>query len=145
MNKISIKIDGDKDFIPSYSSLFAAGADLKAYINEPYVLKNGEFTLISTGFKIEIPEGYEAQVRPRSGLAAKYGVTILNSPGTIDSDYRGVVKVILINHGKNDFTINRGDRIAQMVFSPVTTAVFSSVSVLEVSERDTGGFGSTGI
>jgi len=145
MNKIYVKIDGNGDFLPDYSSLFAAGADLKADIDKPFILAAGEFGLISTGLKMEIPVGFEAQVRPRSGLAAKFGVTVLNSPGTIDSDYRGEVKVILINHGKNDFTINRGDRIAQIIFSPVTTAEFIIEKELETSERNTGGFGSTGI
>ncbi len=145
MNKIYVKIDGEKDFIPNYSSLFAAGADLKADIETPFILAAGDFGLISTGLKMEIPVGYEAQVRPRSGLAAKFGVTVLNSPGTIDSDYRGEIKVILINHGKDNFTINRGDRIAQMIFSPVTTAEFIIDKELETSERNVGGFGSTGI
>lgn len=145
MNKIQVKINGKEEFIPSYSSLFAAGADLKADLKESYVLKSGTRSLISTGIRMEIPVGYEAQVRPRSGLAAKFGITVLNTPGTIDSDYRGEVKVILINHGKDDFVINPGDRIAQIVFSPVTTADFSIELTLEVSERNSGGFGSTGI
>lgn len=145
MNKIIVKIDGEKDFVPQYSSLFAAGADLKAAIDKSYTLKPGERTLISTGLKMEIPNGYEAQVRPRSGLAIKHGITCLNTPGTIDSDFRGEVKVILINLGSENFVINRGDRIAQMVFSPVTTADFSIHLELETTKRDIGGFGSTGI
>lgn len=145
MKKILVKIDGKKEFIPNYSTLFAAGADLKAAVPDTFVLKPGERALISTGVKMEIPTGFEAQVRPRSGLAIKYGITCLNTPGTIDSDYRGEVKVILINLGTEDFSINRGDRIAQMVFAPVTIAEFTVESQLEVSLRDSGGFGSTGI
>lgn len=131
--------------MPHYSSLFAAGADLKAAVDDTIIIKPGERTLISTGLKMEIPAGFEAQIRPRSGLAIKYGITCLNTPGTIDSDYRGEVKVILINLGSSDFYINRGDRIAQMVFAPVTMAEFQLESELETSLRDSGGFGSTGI
>lgn len=145
MEKIIVKIDGREEFIPHYSSLFAAGADLKAAVDELLILKPGERALVSTGLKMEIPTGYEAQVRPRSGLAIKYGITCLNTPGTIDSDYRGEVKVILINLGTEEFSINRGDRIAQMVFAPVTTADFSLENTLEASIRNSGGFGSTGI
>ena len=145
MNKILVKIDGKEEYIPDYSSLFAAGADLKAAIEDEFLLESGKRALISTGLKMEIPVGYEAQVRPRSGLAIKHGVTVLNTPGTIDSDYRGEVKVILINLGENDFSIKPGDRIAQMIFAPVTTAEFVIEGELEASERDSGGFGSTGI
>lgn len=145
MNKIFVKIIGDREFIPSYSSLFAAGADLKAAVTETVIIPPGKRAMIDTGLKMEIPVGYEAQVRPRSGLAAKKGVTVLNTPGTIDSDYRGDVKVILINLGEEDFIINRGDRIAQMVFAPVTTAEFSFEDQLSSSERGAGGFGSTGV
>lgn len=145
MNKILVKILGSEEFVPSYSSLFAAGADLKACITDPIILKPGKRTMVNTGIRMEIPSDYEAQVRPRSGLAAKYGITVLNTPGTIDSDYRGEIKVILINLGEEDFTINRGDRIAQMVFTPVTTAEFSLVNGLNDTERAGGGFGSTGM
>ena len=145
MNKILVKIDSKEEYIPDYSSLFAAGADLKAAIEDEFLLESGKRALISTGLKMEIPVGYEAQVRPRSGLAIKHGVTVLNTPGTIDSDYRGEVKVILINLGENDFSIKPGDRIAQMIFAPVTTAEFVIEGELEASERDSGGFGSTGI
>lgn len=145
LNKILVKIVGEEEFLPAYSSLFAAGADLKACIEEPLILAPGERMLIDTGLKMEIPAGYEAQVRPRSGLAAKHGITVLNTPGTIDSDYRGDVKVILINLGEKTFTINRGDRIAQIVFAPVTIAEFSLERLLDLSERGTGGFGSTGV
>ncbi|MDA3812571.1 MAG: dUTP diphosphatase [Spirochaetaceae bacterium] len=144
MEKLCVKIIGKEEFIPNYSSLFAAGADLKADVDETYVLKPGERALISTGLKMEIPSGYEAQIRPRSGLAIKYGISLVNSPGTIDADYRGEVKVIMINHGNEDFLINRSDRIAQMIFAPVTIAEFSIVSELKSSERNSGGFGSTG-
>jgi dUTP pyrophosphatase len=144
VEKICIKLIGKKEFVPEYSSLFAAGADLKADIDHEFIIRPGERALISTGLKMEIPKGYEAQVRPRSGLAAKHGVTVLNSPGTIDSDYRGDVKVILINHGTNEFVINKGDRIAQIVFAPVTMADFLIENTLQTSERNTGGFGSTG-
>lgn len=144
MEKIIVKIEGTEEFVPHYSSLFAAGADLKASLEKTYILKPGERAMISTGLKMEIPSGYEAQVRPRSGLAIKHGITCLNTPGTIDSDYRGEVKVILINLGNEDFSINRGDRIAQMVFAPVITAEFSIGQELEITIRDSGGFGSTG-
>lgn len=145
MNKILVKIIGDEEFVPSYSSLFAAGADLRAAINEPVVIAPGKRAMIDTGLKMEIPVGYEAQVRPRSGLAAKKGVTVLNTPGTIDSDYRGDVKVILINLGEEDFVVKRGDRVAQMIFAPVTTAEFSLEHQLSSSDRGAGGFGSTGV
>lgn len=145
MEKILVKIDGKEEFIPHYSTLFAAGADLKAAIEETLIIKPGDRALVSTGLKMEIPNGYEAQIRPRSGLAIKHGITCLNTPGTIDSDYRGEVKVILINLGTEDFSINRGDRIAQMVFAPVTLAQFTIEKNLEDSLRDSGGFGSTGI
>jgi len=144
MNKIQVKIIGDKEFLPHYSSLFAAGADLKACLKEDISIAPGKRAMIDTGIKMEIPVGYEAQIRPRSGLAAKKGITVLNTPGTIDSDYRGEVKIILINLGDEAFTVKRGDRIAQMVFSPVTTADFSLETILESSERGVGGFGSTG-
>ena len=144
MDKICIKIDGKEEFVPEYSSDFAAGADLKAAVSDRIVIKPGDRALIDTGLKMEIPIGYEAQIRPRSGLAYKHGITVLNSPGTIDSDYRGEVKVILINHGKNDFIIESGDRIAQIVFAPVTIVDFTIITNLNRSERDSGGFGSTG-
>lgn len=145
MDNIVIKVNGTDEFLPAYSSGQAAGADLKADIEKPVVINPGARAMISTGLKMEIPTGYEAQVRPRSGLAAKFGVTVLNSPGTIDSDYRGEVKVILINHGEEPFTVNRGERIAQIVFAPVTTGLFSIDLELSTSVRGAGGFGSTGI
>ena len=128
--------------LPSYASADAAGLDLRAA--EAATLAPGARALIATGFAIAVPRGFEAQVRPRSGLAAKHGVTVLNSPGTIDADYRGEVKVILINHGQEPFAIARGDRIAQMVIAPVTRISLVEVSVLDDTTRGAGGFGSTG-
>jgi dUTP pyrophosphatase len=128
--------------LPTYASADAAGLDLRAA--EDATLAPGARALIATGFAIALPRGYEAQIRPRSGLAAKHGVTVLNSPGTIDADYRGEVKVILINHGPEPFAIVRGDRIAQMVVAPVTRATLSEVTALDETARGAGGFGSTG-
>jgi dUTP pyrophosphatase len=132
--------------LPRYETSGAAGMDLIAAIGEgeAMVLQPGERALVPTGLAIALPDGFEAQVRPRSGLAAKNGVTVLNSPGTIDCDYRGEVKVILINHGREPFTIERGTRIAQMVVAPVTQAVFREVESLDETARGAGGFGSTG-
>ena len=113
-------------------------------MGEPLVLATGQFTLVPSGFAMALPAGYEAQIRPRSGLAFKHGVTVLNAPGTIDADYRGEVKVLLINHGPQSFEITRGMRIAQMVIAPVTTALFEPVKNLDDSDRGAGGFGSTG-
>jgi dUTP pyrophosphatase len=131
--------------IPEYKTAGAAGADLCALLNEPLTIPAGKFAMVPTGLFFEIPEGYEVQVRPRSGLAAKNGVTVLNTPGTIDSDYRGEIKVILINLSDADFTINSGDRIAQMIIAPVTQAKFTITESLSETERGTGGFGSTGV
>lgn len=131
--------------LPSYQTAGAAGADLCACLPEPVVLAPSQRALIPTGLSFAIPSGYEIQVRPRSGLAAKHGVTVLNSPGTIDSDYRGEVKVILINLGTEDFTIAPGDRIAQMVVAPVEQTQFQVVEALSATERGQGGFGSTGV
>lgn len=130
--------------LPSYQTSGAAGADIKAFLSGDVVIKKGERQIIPTGLKFAIPEGFEVQVRPRSGLAAKNGVTVLNTPGTIDSDYRGEVKVILINLGSEDFVVHNGDRIAQIVVAPVTKGIFTKVSSLDETERGTGGFGSTG-
>ena len=132
--------------LPTYHSVDAAGADLQAAVleDEPLVLAPGKFALVPGGFAMALPAGYEAQIRPRSGLAFKHGVTVLNSPGTIDADYRGEVKVLLINHGRESFEITRGMRIAQMVVAPVTIAQFSLVDELDDSDRGAGGFGSTG-
>ena len=131
--------------IPEYKTAGAAGADLCALLDKPLTIPAGKFTMVPTGLFFEIPEGYEVQVRPRSGLAAKNGVTVLNTPGTIDSDYRGEIKVILINLGSSDFTINSGDRIAQMIVAPVTQAQFEITDNLSETERGAGGFGSTGL
>jgi dUTP pyrophosphatase len=132
--------------LPAYETNGAAGMDLRAAVEEdaPIVLKPGARTMAPTGLAFAVPPGFEAQVRPRSGLAAKAGVTCLNTPGTIDSDYRGEVKVILINLGEEDFTIRRGDRIAQLVIAPVTQAAWSLVASLDETARGAGGFGSTG-
>ena len=132
--------------LPAYETTGSAGMDLRAAVAEfePVVLAPGERRLIPTGLKIALEPGYEAQVRPRSGLALKHGVTCLNSPGTIDSDYRGEVGVILINHGQIAFEINRGERIAQMVIAPYAQAVMAEVDALDETERGSGGFGSTG-
>jgi len=130
--------------IPEYSTKGSAGMDIRAAIENEIVLKSGEFTLVPTNLIFEIPEGYEIQVRPRSGLAIKQGITVLNSPGTIDSDYRGEVKIILINLGEDDYKISRGERIAQLVVSKVYQAKFSEVANLNDSHRGEGGFGHSG-
>jgi dUTP pyrophosphatase len=132
--------------LPAYQSGAAAGLDLVAAIprNARLVLEPGGRDLVPTGLAIQLPEGYEAQIRPRSGIALRYGVTILNSPGTIDADYRGEICVILINHGSEPFEIARGDRIAQMIVAPVVRAELAEVETLASSERGESGFGSTG-
>jgi dUTP pyrophosphatase len=130
--------------LPAYATAGASGMDIHAAVPGEQVLKPGETALIPSGFKIEIPRGYEAQVRPRSGLAVKHQVGILNSPGTIDSDYRGEVKVILTNFGKADFVVKRGDRIAQLVIMPVTRAAWDEVPDIDETHRGAGGFGHTG-
>jgi dUTP pyrophosphatase len=132
--------------LPAYETEDAAGMDLRAAVPDdaPVTLKPGERAMIPTGLTIALPAGHEAQVRPRSGLAAKHGVTCLNTPGTIDADYRGEVKVILINLGQEPFVIKRGERIAQMVIAPVTRAELSVVATLDETQRGAGGFGSTG-
>lgn len=146
MNKVNIKFVAQEGaIIPEYKTSGAAGADVCAFLSESVVIKSGEFAMIPTGLSFAIPEGYEIQVRPRSGLAAKNGVTVLNTPGTIDSDYRGEVKVILINHGKYAFTVNNGDRIAQLIVAPVTQGIFEKTDELDSTERGEGGFGSTGV
>ncbi|TRB08590.1 dUTP diphosphatase [Agrobacterium tumefaciens] len=133
--------------LPSYETGGAAGMDLRAAVpaDAPLTLKPSERTLVPTGFVFEVPAGYEAQIRPRSGLAIKNGITCLNSPGTVDSDYRGEVKVILANLGDSDFVVERGMRIAQMVIAPVTQVVVSEVTETSATVRGTGGFGSTGV
>ncbi|TZG38024.1 dUTP diphosphatase [Agrobacterium sp. B1(2019)] len=133
--------------LPSYETRGAAGMDLRAAVpaGEPLTLKPGERALVPTGFIFEVPQGYEAQIRPRSGLAIKNGITCLNSPGTVDSDYRGEVKVILANLGQDVFIIERGMRIAQMVIAPVTQVIVSEVTETSQTARGAGGFGSTGV
>ena len=131
--------------LPSYATAQSAGLDLMAAVQGEITLAPGERRLIPTGLAIALPAGFEAQVRPRSGLALKHGVTVLNSPGTIDADYRGEVQVLLINHGQAPFVIRRGDRIAQMVVAPVTQIAWNTVERLDETERGSGGYGSTGI
>jgi dUTP pyrophosphatase len=131
--------------VPEYQTPGASGMDLHASLEEPVTLAPGGFALIPTGIAVSIPQGYEAQIRPRSGLAARHGVTVLNAPGTIDSDYRGEVCVIMVNFGSGDFTINNGDRIAQMIFSQVITAQLVLSQGLDSTEREDGGFGHTGV
>ncbi|MFA6591883.1 MAG: dUTP diphosphatase [Bacteroidales bacterium] len=130
---------------PSYATELSAGLDLKANIQEPVLLRPLERALVPTGLFIALPQGYEAQVRPRSGLAAKHGITVLNSPGTIDSDYRGEIKVILVNLSNDDFEIVPGERVAQMVVAPFTKAQWEECDTLDVTSRGEGGFGSTGM
>ena len=131
--------------LPKYQTALSAGMDLHANLDAPIVLNPQERLLVATGLFIELPEGYEAQVRPRSGLALKHGITVLNSPGTIDSDYRGPLGVILVNFGQEPFRIGHGDRIAQAVIAPVVTARFVVVEALDQTARGSGGFGSTGV
>lgn len=130
--------------LPQFKTAQAAGADLRAAIHDPVTLAPGERTLIPTGFCMALPAGYEAQVRPRSGLALKHGITVLNAPGTIDADYRGEVGVLIINHGDQDFTVARGDRFAQIIIAPVTQGDFKVVTALSETDRGAGGYGSTG-
>ncbi|MEK9673665.1 MAG: dUTP diphosphatase [Rhodospirillaceae bacterium] len=131
--------------LPDYATAHAAGMDLLAAIDQPRSLAPGGRDMIPTGIAIALPEGYEAQVRPRSGLAAKHGITVLNSPGTIDVDYRGEISVILINHSDTAFEVTRGMRIAQMVIAPVARAAWAERDSLDETVRGAGGFGSTGI
>lgn len=138
-------INRSANALPSYSTPLSAGMDVRANISEPIVLGSLERVLVPTGLYLEIPAGYEVQVRPRSGLAAKHGITVLNSPGTIDADYRGEVKVILVNLSKESFTIEPGERIAQIVLAKHEVIQWEEVSSLEDSERGAGGFGSTGV
>ena len=144
MIKIQIKKLSDSVSIPRYETSGSSGMDIAAHIDKNIIINPGEKAFISTGFSIAIPKGYEVQIRPRSGLAAKKNITVLNTPGTIDADYRGEIKVILINHGKEKFVIENGERIAQMVVSPVIQVNFEEVKKLSDTERGSGGFGSTG-
>lgn len=138
-------INKSKHDLPKYQTELSAGMDLYANIDEPITLKSLERTLVKTGLFISLPKGYEAQVRPRSGLAFKNGVTVLNTPGTIDADYRGEIGVILVNLSADDFTINDGDRIAQLVIAKYETAIWKEVENLDETERGEGGFGSSGV
>lgn len=146
MNNINIKVMASEGAVlPVYKTSGAAGADICALLKAPVTIPAGRSAMIPTGLFFAIPDGYEVQIRPRSGLAAKNGVTVLNTPGTIDSDYRGEINVILINLGQQDFVVNNGDRIAQMLVAPVIQAKFETVAALDSTERGAGGFGSTGV
>lgn len=131
--------------LPHYETIASAGMDLRANISEPIILKPLERTIVKTGLFIELPVGYEAQVRPRSGLAAKKGITVLNAPGTIDADYRGEIGVILVNLSNEDFTIENGERVAQLVIAKHERAAWNEVSEISETARGAGGFGSTGV
>ena len=144
MVKVLIKKLNPQVKLPSYKTEGSSGMDLMALIEKPIKIKPQSSVLISTGLSIAIPEDTEVQIRPRSGLAAKSSISVLNTPGTIDSDYRGEIKIILFNHGKEEFTVNNGDRIAQMILIPVLKAEFEEVEELPKSVRGSGGFGSTG-
>ena len=146
MNQIVVKCKAeDGVVIPEYKTPGSAGADVCAHIPNSVVIPKGKTAVIPTGLYFEIPAGYEIQVRPRSGLAAKNSITVLNTPGTIDSDYRGELKIILVNLGEQDFTINNNDRIAQIIVSPVTQGIFELTDSLSETERGIKGFGSTGV
>lgn len=134
----------NEDFLPIYATTLAAGADVRAFLTESVTLKSGCSCLVPTGVRMEIPAGYEVQVRPRSGLALKHQITVLNSPGTIDPDYRGEIGVILINHSQVDFVIQPGMRIAQLVLVPIVRAIFQIRNELSLTQRAAGGFGHTG-
>ncbi len=142
--EIETTID-DGASVPVYASDWASGADVRAHIDAPVRLNSGEISLIPTGVRVAIPNGYEIQVRPRSGLALRNAITVLNSPGTIDSDYRGEIQIIIINHGKEAFTVLPGMRIAQLVVTPVRFAYFVVQQKLSTTVRDSGGFGHSGI
>jgi len=142
---IQVPVQNGSDFkLPNYETIASAGVDLKAAINEPLTLAPLERGIVGTGLKIALPEGYEAQVRPRSGLAAKHGITVLNAPGTIDADYRGEIGVILVNLSNESFTIQPGERIAQLVLSKYEQIQWELTESLSVTDRGEGGFGSTG-
>lgn len=144
MVKIKV-VNTDCQPLPAYATSQSAGMDLRANIESPITLHPMERTLVPTGIRIELPEGYEAQVRPRSGLALKHGITVLNTPGTIDSDYRGELKVLLVNLSNDDFVVNAGERVAQMVIARHETATWEEVEVLDETERGEGGYGHTGV
>jgi dUTP pyrophosphatase len=140
-----VKIINTSDLpLPQYQTELSAGMDIPAYIESAVTLQPGDRTLIPTGLFLEIPPGYEMQIRPRSGLALKYGITVLNSPGTIDADYRGEIKVLLINHGREPFVISKGDRIAQMILAKYEVISWEATSQLNTTDRGDGGYGSSG-
>jgi dUTP pyrophosphatase len=143
--KIAVRENGEGLPIPQYASPGSAGLDLRAAVGEDVEVKSGEWISVPLGFSLELPQGYEGQIRPRSGLALKYGITIINAPGTVDSDYRGEVRATLINLGKEDYTIRRGDRIAQLVISKVAKACLETADDLGQTSRGEGGFGHTGV
>lgn len=146
MKNVEVKIvNKGNQQLPAYATVLSAGADLRANIERPVVLKPLERKLIGTGLYIALPEGYEAQVRPRSGLALKHGITVLNTPGTIDADYRGEIGVVLINLSNEAFTVNPGERIAQMVIAEHAQAIFMPTDSLDETERGEGGFGHSGV
>lgn len=144
MTKIQIKRISEKVLIPKYETPGSSGMDIAAYIEKNIIIEPGEKALVPTGFTLSVPKGYEVQIRPRSGLAVKKNISVLNTPGTIDSDYRGEVKVILVNFGKEKFVVENGSRIAQMVVCPIVQATLQEVEDLTKTKRGTGGFGSTG-
>lgn len=146
MKNVEVKVvNNGNQQLPTYATVLSAGADLRANIEEPVVLKPLERKLIGTGLYIQLPEGFEAQIRPRSGLALKHGITVLNTPGTIDADYRGEIGVVLVNLSNEEFTINPGERIAQMVVAEHAQAIFMPTDSLDETERGDGAFGHTGV
>jgi len=145
MTKIQIKKLSNEVLTPKYETTGSSGMDIAAYIDQDIIINSGDKVLVPTGFSLSIPQGYEVQIRPRSGLAIKKGITILNTPGTIDSDYRGEIKVVLINLSKDKFTVKNGERIAQMVVCPIEQVDIEEVRELSGTDRGAGGFGSTGI
>lgn len=149
MIKVKIKIKqepGSEDLpLPSYMSQGASGADLYADVREEILLKPGDIRLVSTGISISLPQGFEAQIRPRSGLAFKHGITLVNTPGTVDSDYRGVISLIVTNLGREPYVIRRGDRLAQMIIAPVARMEVEKWEELDTTQRESGGFGHTGV
>ncbi len=146
MEKISVSIiNKSRNPLPSYETSGSAGMDLRASLDKPVVLQPLQRAMIPTGIYIALPEGYECQIRPRSGLAAKHGITVLNAPGTIDADYRGEIKVILVNLSAEPFTINDGERVCQMIISRCSRAEWVQVEMLDETERGSGGFGHTGL
>jgi dUTP pyrophosphatase len=144
MTKIQIKKLSNEVLTPKYETLGSSGMDIAAYTEQDIIINSGNRALIPTGFSLSVPQGYEIQIRPRSGLAIKKGITVLNTPGTIDSDYRGEIKVVLINLSEDKFTVKNGERIAQMVICPIEQVSVEEVEELPETGRGTGGFGSTG-